>query len=221
MTTAAAGLLLTAGLAGCSLFPSPPPPPVVAPAAPTSLLPANCPFLGPEQVLPVRIPQGTPQEAVGSVLNSYGAWLNAGSEVLSTWQAGGTVPRECVDGLAAANADAYATTVFTSHGGDVARQQYFAAVERMNAQALQGVLAQEPGAAQRGTFELLKVIDTSSTDNGTFLKFDAVYRPATAGTAGRNWEDWDRPTRWYVELVPAGEFLAINYVEQAPAAGYP
>jgi hypothetical protein len=218
ITTAGAGLLLVAGLAGCSLFPSPPPPPVVVP---TSLLPANCPFLGPEQVLPVRIPQGTPEEAVGSVLNSYGAWLNAGSEVLSTWQAGGTVPRECVDGLAAANADAYATTVFTSHGGDVAWQQYFAAVERMNAQALQGVLAQEPGAAQRGTFELLKVIDTSSTDNGTFLKFDAVYRPAATGPAGPNWEDWDKPTRWYVELVPAGEFLVINYVEQTPAAGYP
>jgi hypothetical protein len=183
-----------------------------------SLLPANCPFLGPQDVLPVRIPLGTPEEAVGSVLNSYGAWLNAGSEVLSTWQAGGAVPRECVEGLAAANADAYATTVFTSHS-DAAWQQYFAAVEGMNAQTLQGVLAQEPGGAQRGTFELLKVIDTSSTDNGTFLKFDAVYKPA--GPAGRNWEEWDKPTRWYVELVPAGEFLAINFVEQSPAAGYP
>jgi hypothetical protein len=217
ITTAGAGLLLAAGLAGCSLFPAPPPPPVVVP---TSLLPASCPFLGPENVLPVRIPQGTPEEAVGSVLNSYGAWLNAGSGVLSTWQAGGTVPPECVDGLAAANADAYASTVFTSHS-DVAWQQYFAAVERMNAQALQGILALEPGGAQRGTFELLKVIDTSSTDNGTFLKFDAIYKPAKAGPASGTWEDWDKPTRWYVELVPAGEFLVINYVEHTPAAGYP
>lgn len=218
ITTAAAGLLLAAGLAGCSLFPSPPPVPV--PATPDSLLPASCPFLGREDVLPVRIPQGTPKEAIGGVLNSYGAWLNAGSEVVSAWQAGGTVPRECVDGLAAANTDAYSTTIFTTHS-DVAWQQYFSAVGRMNVQTLQGILALEPGAARRGTFELLKEIDSSSTVNGTFLKFDAVFRPPAAGPAGGNWEDWDKPTRWYVELVPAGEFLVINYVEQTPAAGYP
>ncbi|WP_156642297.1 hypothetical protein [Arthrobacter sp. B6] len=217
ITTAGAGLLLAAGLAGCSLFPSHPPPPV--PAAPISLLPANCPFLGQEDVRPVRIPQGTPRETIGGVLNAYGAWLNAGSEVLSSWQAGGTVPGECVDSLAAANSEAYATTIFTTHS-DVAWQQYFRTVERMNAQTLQGIRAEEPGAAQRGTFELLKEIDSSSTDNGTFLKFDAVFTPAAAGPGG-NWEDWDKPTRWYVELVPAGEFLVINYVEQAPAAGYP
>ena len=222
ITTATAGLLLAAGLAGCSLFPSPPPP-VPVPATPISLLPANCPFLGREDILPVRIPQGTPKEAIGGVLNSYGAWLNAGSEVLSTWQAGGTVPRECVDSLAAANAEAYATTLFTSHT-DVAWQQYFSTVGRMNAQTLQGALALEPGAARRGTFELLKEIDSSSTDNGTFLKFDAVFRPPApapaGGPSGGNWEEWDKPTRWYVELVPAGEFLVINYVEQTPAAGY-
>ncbi|HJW00436.1 MAG TPA: hypothetical protein VJ617_15200 [Arthrobacter sp.] len=190
------------------------------PATPVSLLPANCPFLGPEDVRPVRIPLGTPKEAIGGVLNSYGAWLNAGSEVLSTWQAGGVVPPECVGTLAAANAEAYAATIFTTHS-DVAWQQYFEAVERMNVQALQGVLAEEPGGAQRGSFELLKEIDSSSTDSGTFLKFDAVYRPAAGAKAGAAWEDWDKPTRWYVELVPVGEFLVINYVEQSPAAGYP
>jgi hypothetical protein len=35
----------------------------------------------------------------------------------------------------------------------------------------------------------------------------------------RPWESWDKCTRWYVELVPAGEFLVINYIEQTPAAG--
>lgn len=90
----------------------------------------------------------------------------------------------------------------------------------MNAQTLQGALALEPGAARRGTFELLKEIDSSSTDNGTFLKFDAVLRPPAPAPSGGNWEDWDKPARWYVELVPAGEFLVINYVEQTPAAGY-
>jgi hypothetical protein len=33
------------------------------------------------------------------------------------------------------------------------------------------------------------------------------------------WEGWDKRTRCYVELVPAGEFLVINYIEQTPAAG--
>ncbi|TAP41895.1 hypothetical protein [Arthrobacter sp. S39] len=219
ITTAAAGLVLAAGLAGCSLFPSPRPP-VPLPATPTSMLPASCPFLAPEEVRPVRIPQGTPKEAIGGVLNSYGAWLNAGSETLSTWQAGGTVPRECVDSLAAANAEAYSTTIFTSHS-DVAWQQYFSAVERMNAQTLQGVRDATEGQGSRGTFELLKEIDSSSTENGTFLKFDAVYKPSAGTPAGATWEEWDKPTRWYVELIPDGDFLVINYVEQTLAAGYP
>lgn len=223
ITTAAAGLALVAGLAGlagCSLFPSPPQP-VPAPPSPASLLPADCPFLGSEDVVPVRIPRGTPKETIGGVLNAYGAWLNAGSEVLSSWKAGGAVPPKCVDGLAARNAEAYAATIFTSHA-DVAWQEYFHTVERMNAQTLHGLLAVEPGKARRGTFELLQEIDSSSTDNGTFLKFDAVYKAAAGGElAEGEWEEWDKPTRWYVELVPVQDFFVINYVEQTPAAGYP
>lgn len=89
----------------------------------------------------------------------------------------------------------------------------------MNQQNLAAVRVAATGTGGRGTFELLKEIDSSATDNGTFLKFDAVYRPVAAGQG--KWDDLDKPTRWYVELVPAGEFLVINYVATKPAAGYP
>jgi hypothetical protein len=217
MTTAAAVLALAAGLTACSLFPSPPPP---LPPSPTSLVAANCPFLGAEDVVPVRIPRGTPKEAIGGVLNAYEAWLNAGSEVITSWTAGGAVPVACVGELAARNAEAYAATIFTTHS-DPAWQQYFGAVQAMNAQTLRSARGAVPGQGARGTFELLQEIDSSATANGTFLKFDAAYRPASSGgTTGETpWEGWDKRTRWYVELVPAGEFLVINYIEQTPAAG--
>ncbi|WP_457963978.1 hypothetical protein M1E17_21140 [Arthrobacter sp. D1-29] len=217
-TTAAAVLALAAGLSGCSLFPSPPPP---LPPSPTSLVAPACPFLGEEDVVPVRIPRGTPKEAIGGVLNSYEAWLNAGSEVLTSWTAAGVVPEKCIDELAGRNAEAYATTIFTSHS-DVAWQQYFSAVEAMNARTLRSVATDEPGQGGRGTFELVQEIDSSATANGTFLKFDAVYRPRPGGDAsGGSWEGWETRTRWYVELVPAGDFLVINYIEQTPSAPQP
>jgi hypothetical protein len=87
----------------------------------------------------------------------------------------------------------------------------------MNQQNLAAVRAAVPESSGRGKFELLQEIDSSATDSGTFLKFDAVYRPVVAGRG--SWEDLDKPTRWYVELVPAGEFLVINYIETKPAAG--
>ncbi|RAX45309.1 hypothetical protein DQ354_11250 [Arthrobacter sp. AQ5-06] len=220
ITTAAAALALLAGLAGCGLFPSPPPPPDIAPATPVSVLPLECPFVGRDDVSPVRIPKGTPRETIGSVLNAYSGWLNAGSELVTAWSPGKAVPENCVADLAAKNAGAYSSTLFTTHS-DVAWQGYFAAVKAMNQQNLAAVRVAEPGTGGRGTFELLQEIDSSATDNGTFLKFDAVYKPAAGAPAGYTWEDWDKPTRWYVELVPAGEFLVINYVEQTPAAGYP
>lgn len=215
LTTAAAALALLAGLAGCSLFPSPPPPDI-APATPVSVLQPECPFVGHDDVVPVRIPQGTPRETIGSVLNAYSGWLNAGSELVTAWSPGKAVPENCVAGLAAKNAEAYAGTLFTTHS-DVAWQEYFAAVKVLNQQNLAAVRMAEPGTGGRGTFELLQEIDSSATDNGTFLKFDAVYRPAVAGQG--SWEGWDTRTRWYVELVPAGDFFVINYVEQAPASG--
>ncbi len=167
---------------------------------------------------PVRIPKGSPRETIGSVLNAYSGWLNAGSELVTAWSPGKAVPENCVADLAAKNAEAYSSTLFTTHS-DVAWQEYFAAVKVMNQQNLAAVRVAGPETGGRGTFELLQEIDSSATDSGTFLKFDAVYRPTVAGQG--NWEDLDKPTRWYVELVPAGEFLVINYIETKPAAGYP
>ena len=218
ITTAAAALALLAGLAGCSLFPSPSPLPDIAPATPASALPPECPFVGQNDLTPVRIPLGTPRETIGSVLNAYSGWLNAGSELVTAWSPGKAVPENCVERLAARNAEAYSNTLFTTHS-DVAWQAYFASVKAMNQQNLAAVRLAEPGTAGRGKFELLQEVDSSATDSGTFLKFDAVYRPVVAGQG--TWEDLDKPTRWYVELVPAGEFLVINYIETKPAAGYP
>ncbi|ALV41819.1 hypothetical protein AU252_12170 [Pseudarthrobacter sulfonivorans] len=218
ITTAAAVLALLAGLSGCGLFPSPTPLPDIAPATPASVLPPDCPFVGRDDVSPVRIPKGTPRETVGSVLNAYSGWINAGSELVTAWSPGKAVPVNCVADLAAKNAEAYSSTLFTTHS-DVAWQEYFAAVKVMNQQNLAAVRVAGPETGVRGTFALLQEIDSSATDSGTFLKFDAVYRPTVAGQG--SWEDLDKPTRWYVELVPAGEFLVINYIETKPAAGYP
>lgn len=218
ITTAAAVLALLAGLSGCSLFPSPTPLPDIAPATPASVLPPECPFVGRDDVSPVRIPKGSPRETIGSVLNAYSGWLNAGSELVTAWSPGKAVPENCVADLAAKNAEAYSSTLFTTHS-DVAWQEYFAAVKVMNQQNLAAVRVAGPETGGRGTFELLQEIDSSAADSGTFLKFDAVYRPTVAGQG--SWEDLDTPTRWYVELVPAGEFLVINYIETKPAAGYP
>jgi hypothetical protein len=215
LTTAVGVLALLVGLTGCSLIPSPPQPDI-APATPVSVLPPECPFVGVGDVVPVRIPKGMPRETIGSVLNAYSGWLNAGSELVTRWTAGKAVPDSCIGELAARNAEAYAGNLFTSHS-DVAWQQYFDAVKVMNQQNLAAVRSAQPETGGRGTFELLEEIDSSATDNGTFLKFDAVYRPTVAGQD--SWEGWDRRTRWYVELVPAGEFFVINYVEQTPAAG--
>jgi hypothetical protein len=216
ITTAAAALALVAGMSGCSLFPSPTPLPDIAPATPVSALPPECPFVGRNDLTPVRIPLGTPRETIGSVLNAYSGWLNAGSELVAAWSPGTAVPESCVELLAARNAEAYSATLFTTHS-DVAWQQYFTSVKVMNQQNLAAVRAAEPEISGRGKFELLQEIDSSATDSGTFLRFDAVYHPVVAGQ-GR-WEDLDKPTRWYVELVPAGEFLVINYIETKPATG--
>jgi hypothetical protein len=181
-----------------------------------SALPPECPFVGQNDLTPVRIPIGTPRETIGSVLNAYSGWFNAGSELVTAWSPGKAVPENCVERLAARNAEAYSTTLFTSHS-DVAWQDYFASVRAMNQQNLAAVRAAVPESSGRGKFELLQEIDSSATDSGTFLKFDPVYRPVVAGRG--SWEDLDNPTRWYVELVPAGEFLVINYIETKPAAG--
>lgn len=158
ITTAAAALALLAGLTSCSLFPSPTRPPDIAPATPVSALPPECPFVGQNDLTPVRIPLGTPRKTIGSVLNAYSGWFNAGSELVAVWSPGTAVPESCVERLAVRNAEAYSRTLFTAHS-DVAWQEYFASVKAMNQQNLAAVRLAGPGMSGRGKFELLKEIE--------------------------------------------------------------
>lgn len=198
------------------------------PALPTasqsqeSALGANCPILPPDAIQAVRIPQGNPEESIANVLNSYSSWVNAGTDIFRDWTGtAGTVPEECLDGLAEQARIAYSQTIFTTQT-DVAWQDYYAGQQELTTQALRnaaGTNAIDHGNS--GHFELLKEISASATVNGTFLKFDAIYRPAPGTPADpTDWAGLATPTRWYVELVPFDGFFIINYIEQKPAAGY-
>jgi hypothetical protein len=176
--------------------------------------------LPPDAVQAVRIPQGTPGESIGSVLNSYSAWVNAGTDIVRGWaNTAGTLTDACVEGLAEQGRIAYSNTIFTTHT-DVAWQEYFAGQQRLTAQSLRNAAGID-GQGFQGRFELLKEISSSATANGTFLKFDAIYRPAPGTPADpTDWAGLAKPNRWYVELVPFDGFFIINYIEQTPAAGY-
>lgn len=221
ITTAVLGLALVAGLGGCTADSQEPPLPPAS-QSPESVLGPGCPTLSAEALQAVRIPQGTPTEAIASVLNSYGSWLNAGTDILQGWvDAEGAVPDECVEGLAEQGRIAYSETIFTTQT-DVAWQDYYAGQQELTAQSLRNVVGAATGGQElQGRFELLKDISSSATVNGTFLKFDAIYRPAPGTpTDPEDWAGLAQPTRWYVELVPFDGFFIINYIEQKPAAGY-
>ncbi|ALE04941.1 hypothetical protein AL755_04640 [Arthrobacter sp. ERGS1:01] len=148
--------------------------------------------------------------------------MNAGTDILRGWvHTAGTVAEPCVEGLAEQGRIAYSQTIFTTQT-DVAWQDYYAGQEKLTAQSLRNALgANKADKEPQGRFELLKEISSSATENGTFLKFDAIYRPAPGTPADpTNWDGLAKPTRWYVELVPFDGFLIINYIEQKPAAGY-
>lgn len=214
--TAALALVLASAVAGCT-----PPPPAPSPS-PTSLLGADCPKLAPEDLAVERIPQGTPEESIANVLKSYGAWMNAGTEMVAGWKSDESkLADDCLDGLAEQFRVAYSESIFTTHA-DVAWRDYYAAVEKLTAQTLHNVADAGPGeTAAGGKFELLKEIDSSATDSGTFLKFDAIYHPGAGMPADPlEWDGLAKPTRWYVELVPFDGYFIINYVEQSAAAGY-
>lgn len=176
-------------------------------------------MLPPESIEAVRIPLGTPAESIDNVLTSYGSWVNAGTGVLQGWiRSDGAVADDCVDGLAEQVRIAYSNTIFTTHT-DVAWQDYYAGQQELTAQSLRNTAG--AGADGQGHFELLKEISSSATGSGTFLKFDAIYRPDPGAPADPlEWAGLATPTRWYVELVPFDGFLIINYIEQKPAAGY-
>lgn len=220
ITTAVLGLALVGGLGGCT--PNPQQPLPTASQSPASVLDASCPILAPDAIKAVRIPQGTPAEAIADVLNSYSSWVNAGSDILSGWaDTAGTVPDACVEGLAEQGRIAYSQTIFTTQT-DVAWQDYYAGQQELTAQSLRNAAGTSAdGQGNQGHFELLKEISSSATENGTFLKFDAIYRPAPGTPADpTDWAGLAKPTRWYVELVPFDGYFIINYIEQKPAAGY-
>lgn len=202
------------GLGGSTANPDQPPLPSTS-KAPVSVLGPECPVLLPDAIDAVRIPQGTSQESISNVLASYGAWIAAGSDILSTWTADvGTVPDKCLDGLAEQGRIAYSQSIFTTHT-DVAWQDYFAGQEKLTAQALRNAADKgADGQEDEGRFELLQEIDSSATENGTYLKFDAVYKPAAGAPADpQDWGGLAKPSRWYVELVPFDGQLIINYIE--------
>ncbi|WP_104086459.1 hypothetical protein [Arthrobacter sp. GMC3] len=212
------GLALVGGLGGCAPQPQQP----LASQAPESVLDASCPVLPPDAVKAVRIPLGTPAESIANVLNSFTAWVNAGTDVLRGWvDTAGTVADTCVEGLAEQGRIVYSQSIFTTHT-DVAWQDYYAGQQELTAQSLRNALGSSiDGQGFQGSFELLKEVSSSATANGTFLKFDAIYRPAPGTPADpADWDGLAKPTRWYVELVPFDGFFIINYIEQKPAAGY-
>lgn len=218
ITTAVLGLALVGGLGGCTGHPQQP----TASQSPESVLDASCPILPPDTVKAVRIPQGTPAESIANVLKSYSSWMNAGTDVLRGWaDTASTVADVCVEGLAEQGRIAYSQTIFTTQT-DVAWQEYYAGQQELTAQSLRNAVgASIDGQGLQGHFELLKEISSSATANGTFLKFDAIYRPAPGTPADpTDWAGLAKPTRWYVELVPFDGFFIINYIEQKPAAGY-
>lgn len=220
ITTAALGLALADGLGGCTPDPQLPLP--TASQSPESVLDASCHILPADSIKAVRIPQGGPAEAIDNVLKSYSSWVNAGTDVLRGWaDTAGTVPDACLDRLAEQGRIAYSQTIFTTHS-DVAWQNYYAGQQELTAQSLRhAVDASTEGQGNQGRFELLKEISSSATENGTFLKFDAIYRPAPGAPADpSDWAGLAKPTRWYVELVPFDGFFIINYIEQNPATGY-
>ena len=221
ITTAVLGLALVAGLGACTPDSQEPPLPTAS-QSPESVLDPGCPTLPPEAVKAVRIPQGTPEEAIAGVLKSYSSWVNAGTEILQGWaDTAGTVPDECVEGLAEQGRIAYSETIFTTQT-DVAWQDYYAGQQELTARSLRNAVGADTDSQElQGRFELLKDISSSATANGTFLKFDAIYRPAPGTPADpTDWAGLAQPTRWYVELVPFDGFFIINYIEQKPAAGY-
>ncbi|MBP2413671.1 hypothetical protein JOF48_002470 [Arthrobacter stackebrandtii] len=218
MTTAVLGLALVGGLGGCTPGPELPLPS----QTPESILGTGCPVLPPDPVKATRIPEGTPEQSIANVLASYSSWVNAGTDIVKGWAGtNGSEADKCVDGLAQEARIAYSETIFTTHT-DAAWQDYYAGQQELTAQSLRHSLAAGTGEqVSPGRFELLKEISSSATENGTFLKFDAIYHPAPGTPADpTDWAGLAKPTRWYVELVPFDGFLIINYIEQAPAAGY-
>ncbi len=225
--TCALVLCLGAGLLSASQSaalgpakPAPPaatPPPVMPPTASpnpspdpnVSVLPPECPVVAASSVQALRIPAGEPESMVTSVLNTYSAWLNSGSDLMraSEWQA---APAHCSTLLASTYGNAYTSSIFTNQTG-AAWLEYFNGQIKLNAKKLEALRTTTSGIkwAEPVRYRLDRIIDTSTNSSGNFLKFEAtLVVPAVL-----DWEGADRQARWYVQLVPWQDFYIIEYVE--------
>ncbi|PYI38491.1 hypothetical protein CVS30_10230 [Arthrobacter psychrolactophilus] len=131
MTTTGLGLALIGGRGGCT-----PPQPEPTPAqTPVSVLDPSCPVLAPDTIEALRIPPGTPAEAIDSVLAAYSAWMSAGSDILTGWlETSRQIPEVCIDGLAEQGSLAYSQTIFVTHT-DLAWQHYYDGQKQLTSQS--------------------------------------------------------------------------------------
>lgn len=172
-----------------------------------SALPSECPVVAPSSVQALRIPIGDPESMVTSVLNTYSAWLNSGSELMRTeeWQA---APAYCTSLLAKVYGNAYISSIFTNKTG---RDwlEYFKGQSELNAKLLEALRSSKTVETKSASYRLDRIIDTSTNSGGNYLKFEATLVAPTAV----DWQGADRPAHWYVQLIPWQDFYIIEYVE--------
>lgn len=180
-----------------------------------SVLAPECPVVTEDSVQALRIPRGEPEAMVTSVLNTYTSWLNSGSERIQSpdWSA---APPQCTPQLAAAYGNVYADSVFANQDAS-AWFSYFQTQINRNA-ALLGTLrpASAANTTKTASYRLDQIIDTTENTSGTYLKFDATL----VSTLPIDTAELNTQVRWYVQLIPWGDFYIIVYVDaRAPVSG--
>lgn len=188
-------------------IPNPSTTPEAGPGA--TVLSAECPVVSTSDLQVLRIPASEPEDLVTGVLNTYSAWLNAGSELmrLPQWR---SAPPQCTKLLASAYGREYETSVFTNEAGAAGLAAIQTQIEQ-SAQLLDTLRKLDPDASWPlpSNFRVDLVLDTSSNRSDSYLKFEATLIPATAVA----WQGADKKARWYVQLIPWNDFYIIHYVE--------
>ena len=190
---------------------APPPNPTTTPSADpnASVLPTECPVVKASSIQVLRIPASNPENMVGSVLNTFSAWLNSGTELmrLPQWQ---SAPANCTKLLAAVYDKEYQASIFTNEGVADGIPAVRTPVE-YNLQLLDSLRQLGPDAAwpQPGSFRVDQVLDTSSNRSGSYLKFDATLISGIPSDG----QGLNQKVRWYVQLIPWDGFYVIHYVE--------
>jgi hypothetical protein len=201
-------LALAALLAGCSdNSPEPAPTPTATP---------TCPAVDPAAIQAEPIGQGSAAQVAANVLASYTAWANAGTELAASpaWS-GAALPATCAQDLAQLHRDAYANTLFVTRS-DVAWEAYYDEQRDLNEQNI--ALALETGHSTNGEYELMTMKEHSSTDAGTFLKFDAAFIPPRGEGFPPVSAETIKAQEWYVALVPWDGSMIIDYIELKDSA---